>query len=62
MRTILVLLCALLMIIFPLEARKHKGKTPASQKTLVSKQHTKSMKAIAKTRKAPKQKHRQKVN
>jgi hypothetical protein len=59
MRTVWLVVCALLITNFSLEAKK-KAKIPASQKTEMSKQHKAMVKKIAKSRKAPK--HRQAVN
>ncbi len=56
MRTLLVVLCGLLLL-NSLEAKK---KVPASQKTAISKQHKSMAKKYQKSRKAPK--HRQRVN
>jgi len=57
MRTLLVVSCALLAMTFSMEAKK---RTPASQKTQITKQHKAMAKRVVKSRKAPK--HRQKVN
>ena len=57
MRTLLVVVGALLVLNLSLEAKR---KVPASQKTQISKEHRKAAKQIVKSRKAPK--HRQKVN
>jgi hypothetical protein len=58
MRTVLLVFCALLMMNFALEAKK--PKLPASQKSMISKQHKTDTKKMIKARKAPK--HRQRVN
>jgi len=58
MRTLLLVLCGLLML-NSLEAKK-KMRLPASQQTAASKSHVAAAKKYAKSRKAPK--HRQKVN
>jgi biopolymer transport protein ExbD len=59
MRTVLLVLCALLMMGATMEAKKVKVKTPASQKAF-AKQHKKALKQMQKSRKAPK--HHQRVN
>jgi hypothetical protein len=59
MRILLVGFCALLTITLSLEAKK---KLPPSQNTTISKQHRDMVKKIQKSRKAPKTKHRQRVN
>jgi hypothetical protein len=59
MRTVLVVLCTILVVSFSLEAKK-KIRIPASQQTAASKQHRAAVKQIIKSRKVPK--HRQSMN
>lgn len=59
MRTVLLVLCALLLVGGSMEARKVKVKTPPSQKAF-AKQHKRAFKQLQKSRKPPK--HHQKVN
>lgn len=59
MRTVLLVLCALLLVGGSMEAKKARVKAPPSQKAF-AKQHKRALKQMQKSRKAPK--HHQKVN